>query len=171
VCAPFVYPICHYFHYFVVLLSSVLTVASIDGHLPLLAACHCSLLLLSKIVIVLTWQINYLSVPLRVTCACNLQPFNMIEVIDHLEYTFSCHQSQPRSRLSLSYTNINSSSSLLHPLLFTFSFQLKTFLFQFVFCVQGEVSRRGDGYEKLDRDYLEPVQVSNVNNVHMDDIS
>jgi len=42
-------------------ISSLLMVASIDGHLPLLAACHCSLLLLLKIVIVLTWQINSLS--------------------------------------------------------------------------------------------------------------
>ena len=57
-CAPSVYPICHYF---VVSLSSVLMVASIYGHLPLLAACHCSLLLLLKIVNVLTWQINSLS--------------------------------------------------------------------------------------------------------------
>jgi len=36
-------------------------VASIDGHLPFLAACHCSSLLLLKIVIVFTWQINSLS--------------------------------------------------------------------------------------------------------------
>jgi len=57
-CALSVYPICHYF---VVSLSSVLMVASIDGHLPLLVACHCSLLLLLKIVNVLTWQINSLS--------------------------------------------------------------------------------------------------------------
>ena len=57
-CAPSVYLICHYF---VVLLSSVLMVASIDGHLPFLAACHCSSILLFKIVIVLTWQINSLS--------------------------------------------------------------------------------------------------------------
>ena len=56
--SPSVYPICHYF---VVPLSSVLMVASIDGNLPLLAACHCSLLLLLKNVNVLTWQINSLS--------------------------------------------------------------------------------------------------------------
>jgi len=33
-----VYPVCHYF---AILLSIVLVVASIDGHLPFLAACHC----------------------------------------------------------------------------------------------------------------------------------
>ena len=45
----------------VIILSSVLMVASVDGHLPFLAACHCSSLLLLKIVILLTWRINSLS--------------------------------------------------------------------------------------------------------------
>ena len=46
VCTFPVYPVCHYF---VILLSIVLTVASVDG--PFLAACHCSWLLMLKIVI------------------------------------------------------------------------------------------------------------------------
>jgi len=58
------YLICHYF---VVLLFSVLMVASIDGHLPFLAACHCSSLLLLKLVIVFTWQINSLSLCLSLS--------------------------------------------------------------------------------------------------------
>jgi len=37
-CTLSVYPVCHYF---AILLSIVLMVASIDGHLPFLAACHC----------------------------------------------------------------------------------------------------------------------------------
>jgi len=45
-------------------------VASIDGHLPFVAACHCSLLLLLKIVIVFTWQINSLSLSLTVRLCC-----------------------------------------------------------------------------------------------------
>jgi len=49
VCAPFpVYPVCHYF---VILISIVLIVASVDEHLPFLAACHCTWLLMLKIVI------------------------------------------------------------------------------------------------------------------------
>jgi len=48
VCTLSVYPVCHYF---AILLSIVLLVASIDGHLPLLAACHCRWLLMLKIVI------------------------------------------------------------------------------------------------------------------------
>jgi len=61
---PSVHLICHYF---VVLLSSVLMVASIDGHLPFLAACHCSSLLLLKIVIVLIYLANKLSLSLSLT--------------------------------------------------------------------------------------------------------
>jgi len=48
-------------------------VASIDGHLPFLAACHSGSLLLFKIVIVLTWQINSLSLSLA-SPYCNQYP-------------------------------------------------------------------------------------------------
>jgi len=39
VCTSSVYLICRYF---VISLSVVLTVASVDGRLPFLATCHCS---------------------------------------------------------------------------------------------------------------------------------
>jgi len=38
-CTFSVYPVCHYL---VILISIVLMVASVDGHLPFLAACRCS---------------------------------------------------------------------------------------------------------------------------------
>jgi len=56
-------------------------VASIDGRLPFLAACHCSSLLLLKFVIVFTWQINSLSLSLSLfQCGTHTQPADMSSV-------------------------------------------------------------------------------------------
>ena len=54
-----VYPVCHYFG---ILLSIVSTAASVDGHLPFLASCHCGWLCLKLLTFYLaTWLINSLS--------------------------------------------------------------------------------------------------------------
>ena len=45
----------------------VLKVASIDGPMPFLVACHCTVLIVNLLFVICTWQINFFSLSLSLS--------------------------------------------------------------------------------------------------------